>query len=915
MSRLNINERSWVIDVIIEINRFLQDKSWIISAAGGENSLTFAKRTLFPDLLLFKDKNKSCILHGWELKMPDTSIEDEEFIKNAKLKADILGKNSFLLWNVRSSKLYVKEKDDFKVIKTWESKDIKSRSDVKSKEMVWKKLLREIIEYLNIYFSENLNNKQNESFISVDKVFDIVLSNALETKLVLKQNIVRNTTFEAEINNWWRNTATEHGFKFTDNEEKLNSLSMIILTDWVIKIIFANMIKRNHNDALSIENIIETTDINEALQIIINISEKCDFWNIFKPHFAQLLIDDESWYKLKQLNSFLSSINVKEVDSTVIQSLLEESIQVSKRKILGQFTTPEKLAELLVRITMTDKNLIAMDPCCGTGTIVREIMAIKREYNIDENKIINNSWASDKYSFPIQLSTLSLTNLDHYGHILNIHTSDVFDLETNKPIDFRDPYNGEIITKSLAQIDYIVSNLPFIDNSNLKEYKDSILKVEKYISEKLNQKINLNKRSDLFAYIPFSLHKILSKQGRIGLILSNAWLGTDYGKQFGELLQQFYTLDYVIISGNGKWFNNAEVITSIIIATKKETTSTTTESESISFCTLITPIQAFNEMKSLSERILLKASSEDIRIITRKNLSIKEFETFGFAWSSFFVDLDWYEKLSSKLINASSLYDIFRGERRGWNELFYPPDNSNIEEENLMPFVKNLRDTKGLTCIPNKKAFCCTLSIDELKEKKSVYTLAWIDKFYNTNNLSNQPLREVLKNSTLDWYQMDPANSADFVCNINFADSLFIAYLPEKSVIDQRMIGFSLKQNTCSKDKLLQLALLNSTISMFFIESLGFGRGLGALDLNSKKIKENFKLLNPTLLSTKEKNNIIKSFTPLLNRNRKPLSEELVATDRKHFENTIRKAFKIDKSSFNSIEQSLKDLYTIRNVN
>ena len=36
---------------------------------------------------------------------------------------------------------------------------------------------------------------------------------------------------------------------------------------------------------------------------------------------------------------------------------------------------------------------------------------------------------------------------------------------------------------------------------------------------------------------------------------------------------------------------------------------------------------------------------------------------------------------------------------------------------------------------------------------------------------------------------------------------------------------------------------------MFFIESFGFGRGLGALDLRETKFKKDFKILNPELLS------------------------------------------------------------------
>ena len=81
------------------------------------------------------------------------------------------------------------------------------------------------------------------------------------------------------------------------------------------------------------------------------------------------------------------------------------------------------------------------------------------------------------------------------------------------------------------------------------------------------------------------------------------------------------------------------------------------------------------------------------------------------------------------------------------------------------------------------------------------------------------------------WYEMSTKNMADFVVNINFDKSLFIAMLDKRSFFDQRMIGFSIKEQYKDENKIFLLALLNNILSMFFIESFGFGRGLGALDL------------------------------------------------------------------------------------
>ena len=61
--------------------------------------------------------------------------------------------------------------------------------------------------------------------------------------------------------------------------------------------------------------------------------------------------------------------------------------------------------------------------------------------------------------------------------------------------------------------------------------------------------------------------------------------------------------------------------------------------------------------------------------------------------------------------------------------------------------------------------------------------------------------------------------------------------LDKRSFFDQRMIGFSIKEQYKDENKIFLLALLNNILSMFFIESFGFGRGLGALDLRETKFK------------------------------------------------------------------------------
>jgi hypothetical protein len=161
------------------------------------------------------------------------------------------------------------------------------------------------------------------------------------------------------------------------------------------------------------------------------------------------------------------------------------------------------------------------------------------------------------------------------------------------------------------------------------------------------------------------------------------------------------------------------------------------------------------------------------------------------------------------------------------------------------------------------------------------------------------------------WYEMKTDNMADFVANVNYDKSLFIATFVNRSFIDQRMIGLSIKAEYQDENRVLLLALLNSVLSMFFIESFGFGRGLGALDLRATKFERDFKLLNFELLSDEQKQSIINAFQPIANRNRLPLEQEVEQADRVNFERVLFEAFDIFEH-YEAIKSSLLHLYRIR---
>ncbi|EKD28231.1 MAG: Restriction endonuclease BseMII [uncultured bacterium] len=907
MAKTSYNERSWAIDLISEINAYSSAKNKTIDRAGGETTINTGKKRLFPDVLLYGRNSE--ILMGWELKMPDTLVTDEEFIKNAILKANILGLNSFLLWNVGVAVLYVKKDNEFEPAKLWDSlkKSITTRDKVDEFKDEWKKLLQEILKDLNAFFESGFIEKKTfiESFKD-SEIVDFILRNDTGVAENLKKAATKDARFSAEANIWWRVAKLDY-----PQQNQWEILSKIILINWINKILFAHILIAFFDPAKKIELIKDETSVEEAEIIFQEISAECNFWNIFQPQLGENYLTDESWSEIIQLNVLLNNVELSSVGQELLQELLQDIIYSSKRKIAGQYATPMFLARLLTGLVMLNKELTFHDPCCGTGTIARCAYDIKKESGISSKDSLKTIFSSDKVAFPLQMATIALTEPVNIGEIIQIFKEDCTNVFIGQDIEFKDPYTGKPVVKKYEGVNYIASNLPFIQQEDLEILNPNIKENTREIFENLlGENLSLKAKSDLYAYIPFYLWKILKTGGRLGIITSNSWLGTEWGSAFKVALNKFYHIESILISGKGRWFNNADVVTTILILNRRNLLNEINEDEVTNFITIDFDLQKETDNQKVGEvleNVLAGLSSE--HVIIRK-YKTKELSDFTLNWSALFSDVSWLKDIENKLILASNLFDINRGERRGWDAMFYPESGHNIEAEYLQPVLKSSRDINMLVTQAESESFCCSESLENLQKLGHTGALNWIRKFEHEFNTSGDKLLpDALKRAGYFWYEMNNSTMADLVTSMNFDKRIFVAKLEKRSFVNQRLTRFTAKNIDIDID--LSQALLNSVLGIFFIEALGFGRGLGALDLSSTRMKNSLQILNSDLLSDKQKDDIKKKFAVLKNREILPILDELRSSDRKEFDDVVFDAFGISEYRDNIIG-SLKTLYNIR---
>lgn len=905
MARIVDNERSWAINIISEINYFLRSKSLMIKRAGGETTVSSSSVRMFPDLLLYSDESMSQLLQGWELKMPDTPISDVTFIKDATRKAKALGLSSFVLWNFSNCNLYTKQSDvSFTILKTWSLNlsHINTREKVSTYESDWKSVLFEVILDVNEYYSTGvIKGNSLELVISENLYNTIILEHKEITAQKLKNDAAANAVIESELQVWWDENKQEY---LSDETSMYTAYAKVLLLNWINKFVFAHLIKRYHSPTRLVDTIDTSKSIIEGVATFEEITAKCDFYNVFAPINLSENLPEATWAVLIELNQFLFSNGLTSLNQDVLQSVLENTVLVSKREISGQFTTPQTLADILVKVTMLNRKGMVIDPCCGTGSIPKSVLNEKLRF-MTPRESYETTWSADKYSFPLQITNISLTTQNSMEIPSLIFQNNVFYLTEGMLVKITNPTDGSLLDYAIPLFDTIVSNLPFVHFEILSN--DDINKIE-VIRESVKEitGINLSGKSDLYAYIIFSLWENMRLGGRLGIIVSNSWLGAEWGKQFRDALLWYFDINEIILSGNGRWFNNAMVVTTILVLTKKQK-SAPVKSSAITFNLIKRSLIEFDgneDMKNKLVNAVLLDSTVDENIIQRRKYTVEEvfnLSKMQLSWNALFYDAKWVSEITDSLECVSEFFNVFRGERRGWDKMFYPEYGHGIESEYLKRVLKSSRSIADLVADTDSDAFCCSRSIEDLEGYGHNGALNWIRQFENGVNNVGKPLVQVLKQANMYWYEMKDAAAADLVTGMNPDKRLFVAKFEQPSFINQRLIGLKTKDDAVDVE--LCHALLNSMVGMYFIEALGFGRGLGALDINNKNLKK-MMMLNPNKVSDVSRAEILEKFQPLLEREILSTEEELTMEDRKEFDMIILRAYEVEEK-YDEIKKSL----------
>ena len=407
--------------------------------------------------------------------------------------------------------------------------------------------------------------------------------------------------------------------------------------------------------------------------------------------------------------------------------------------------------------------------------------------------------------------------------------------------------------------------------------------------------------------------------------------------QFKRFLLDNFSIKYVIKSNAEHWFSYSQVSTIFIVLEKKNKNTKT------KFVTLNFKLQDYfseennNEHIKLTENLYNQIDFCDLP----ENTEWKKDEFFSTVFhkkdSLVKVSIVDKEHLINSLTNQESwdinfiaqnpisifkkslikpfpdLMDVGRGTRTGQDKMFLlnkkQIEELEIEDIFLQPTLKSSRYLTQIdnNTKPDNYLFLCNEPLERLiKDFPNAYK--WIDKWKTTKNKTGKLLTTVLKNNKPYWYSLKAEEPANIYISINPDRKLFFSYSDKSINLNQRLIAIRTKKD----DIKIITALFNSIVGLLIVELNGISRNLGALDLNADFFKTKMRILDPRLLTKKEKQLIIKKFNPLSKRNIENYNIELKSKDRIEFDKTVLKCFGYDIKLLDKLYQILNDRITNR---
>jgi type I restriction-modification system DNA methylase subunit len=328
------------------------------------------------------------------------------------------------------------------------------------------------------------------------------------------------------------------------------------------------------------------TRLRELFDKAVEVSR--DFETIFRTGVYDAVDVTESEEVLKTLDWLVRLIDHYKVEKLgdIIGFIYEDLIPGEERHRLGQFYTPRPIAELIVKWAVRSPGDKVLDPGCGSGTFLVEAykrlaeLKLKRSFSeikhvpSDVHKqILRQLYAIDINEFPAHLTAINLAmkNVRVPSPETNVFVRDYFTIvprqELIAPYVVRTPEGEKPAEVVFADFDAIVGNPPYTRWTEIPEGTRNQIRArlgDLISAYNLTPQVERGVEPGIYVYWIMHSTGFLKEGGRLGMIISDAWLQTDYGLQFFRYMLDHYKV-YAVIDISARVFPVPLIGTCIVL--------------------------------------------------------------------------------------------------------------------------------------------------------------------------------------------------------------------------------------------------------------------------------------------------------------------------------------------------------------
>jgi type I restriction-modification system DNA methylase subunit len=591
MAETKSNEREFTGQVVSWFNEYLRDGNYPFKIVSSEPSIkTDEKKTRFPDVQVWINRQAGMGFCGIELKTPETPVDDLDLLENAAEKARAMHADYFVTWNMRDAIIWRTPLPGEAVSNLNRLQTFKPVVQITQCDDLWVDHRRELLKAKTREILNDLSTLYREGhlhLIDVDSIFFVhKLSSAVETLMPYFQaSLIGETGKSHDFKNGLFKWALKQCIAVNEEGSGFyEKASRQIVYRLLGKILFYLTLRRFRADLPKLDlDGINHEGISETLKLCFEHARQIDYEAVFEEDFTDGVPFPRLAVKpLSDLVIELNRYNFSKMPQDVVGNVFEKLIPPHERHLLGQYFTNENLVDLITAFCVRTKNDKVLDPTCGTGTfLIRAYDKLRYHGEKDHKQLLSRIWGIDVAHFPSELATINLyrQNLSDYANFPRIIARDFFDVKPGDTFKFPPPKkwnDGDgAIDEMIPAFDAIVGNFPYIRQEliekRIKGYKDKLTNTlargwkAEYPELFNNGDMKLSGQADIYAYLFFHVASHLKEGGRIGIVTSNSWLDVAYGYEMQKFFLKKFKIIAILESRCEPWFDDAAVNTVVTV--------------------------------------------------------------------------------------------------------------------------------------------------------------------------------------------------------------------------------------------------------------------------------------------------------------------------------------------------------------